>query len=261
MRNARGRTDWPVIDIHCHTSHTDPSTADSLAAAARQFGVRHALLLGDVYAYGANPTPDQVRLINDGTRESIKRYPDFFSGMCFTNPQNPPEFLREEIGRCVRDLGFIGVKLETSLRARDRRMDPIMETARELKLPVLQHAWYKSEADNELESTPADVADLAARFPDVTIIMAHLGGCRIQGVLDVAALANVSVDTSGSQPITGIVEYAVATLGPDRVLYGTEAPGRDFAAQIGRVLGARISDAARARILHGNSERIFGLKV
>lgn len=124
-------------------------------------------------------------------------------------------------------------------------MDPIMATARKLGVPVLHHAWYKSVADNELESTPADIAKLASRFPDVTIVMAHLGGCRIQGVQDVRKHANVSVDTSGSQPMTGIVEYAVRILGADRVLYGTEAPGRDFASQLGRVFGARISDTAR----------------
>jgi hypothetical protein len=254
------RPDWPIVDIHCHTSHTEPETADRLRAGAEENGIRHAVLLGDVYAYGANPTPEQVRAINDGTRESIRRHPDFYSGLCFMNPQNPADFLREEIRRCVRELGFIGVKLETSLAASDPRMDPIMLTARELDLPVLQHAWYKSVADNELESTPADVANLASRFPDVTIIMAHLGGCRIRGVEDIKGHRNVSVDTSGSQPMTGILEYAVAALGADRVLYGTEAPGRDFACQLGRVFGARISDAARGKILHQNAERIFRLE-
>ena len=259
MQDRERRARWPIIDIHCHTSHTDPTTTDTLAEEVRAWGICRALLLGDVYAYGANPTPRQVRTINDGTAESVRRYPDLFSGMCFMNPQNPPSFLDEEIRRCITGLGFVGVKLETSLRASDRRMDPLMETARSLGMPVLQHAWYKAFPDNELESTPADVADLARRHPGVTIVMAHLGGCGIRGVRDVAPLPNVSVDTSGSQPTSGIVEYAVSVLGADRVLYGTEAPGRDIAAQLGRVYGARVTDAVRRRILHDNAARIFRL--
>jgi uncharacterized protein len=250
---------WPVIDVHCHTSHTEPDeTADALAAAARENGIVHALLLGDVYSFGATPTPDQVRLINNGTAASVRRHPGFFSGLCFLNPQNPADTQRDEIRRCVEELGFIGIKLETSLRAHDHRMDPLMEAALALRLPVLQHAWYKSAADNDLESTPGDVAELARRHPAVTIVMAHLGGHRLRGILDVAGLPNVYVDTSGSQPMTGMVEHAVELLGAARVLYGTEAPGRDFAAQIGRVLGARISDADRSMILHGNARRVFG---
>ena len=53
------------------------------------------------------------------------------------------------------------------------------------------------------------MADLAGRHPGVTIIMAHLSGAGVRGVLDVLPCKNVCIDTSGGQPLAGLVEYAV----------------------------------------------------
>ena len=109
------------------------------------------------------------------------------------------------------------------------------------------------------ESTPADIASLAARYPDVPIQMAHLGGARIRGVQDIRPHENISIDTSGSQPIGGLVEYAVKELGADRVVYGSDVPGRDFSAQLGRIYGARLSASDRDKILYRNAHRLISL--
>jgi hypothetical protein len=250
---------WPIIDVHSHPSCTEPASAGRLAEAAREFGVGRMVNLGDVIAFGYHPTPEQIRLINDATSASIAAFPDLFIGFCHVNPEHSAEFSVGEIERCVREHGFRGVKLEATVIARDARLDPVMEAARRLHVPVLHHAWYQAVRETEGESTPADIADLASRFPDVLIIMAHLGGARIRGVLDIRPHENVAVDTSGSQPMSELIEYAVGTIGADRIVYGSDVPGRDFSAQLGRVLGARISDADRRKILAGNAERILGL--
>lgn len=250
----------PVIDVHGHTSCSDPAVADRIAAAAREFGVVRVVNLGDVIGFGYHPTPDQIRLINDETASSVAAYPGLFIGFCHVNPEHPAEFSVAEIERCVLERGFRGVKLEATVVARDARLDPIMEAARRLGVPVLHHAWYQTVGAPEGESTPADIADLASRFPDVPIIMAHLGGARVRGVLDIRPHGNVSVDTSGSQPMGELVEYAVATIGADRIVYGSDVPGRDFSAQLGRILGARISNADRRKILAENAARILGLR-
>ena len=251
---------WPVIDVHAHTSCADAKVAGRIAEAAREFGVSRVVNLGDVIGFGYHPTPEQIRLINDETAASVAAFPDLFIGFCHVNPEHSAGFSVGEIERCVREHGFRGVKLEATVVARDARLDPIMEAARRLGVPVLHHAWYQTVGAPEGESTPADIADLASRFPDVPLIMAHLGGARVRGVLDIRPHENVAVDTSGSQPMGELVEYAVATIGADRIVYGSDVPGRDFSAQLGRILGARISDADRQRILAENAARILGLR-
>jgi predicted TIM-barrel fold metal-dependent hydrolase len=103
------------------------------------------------------------------------------------------------------------------------------------------------------------VATLAKRFPDVRIIMAHLTGDGVRGVQAVKDCRNVVVDTSGAAPESGIVEYAVEQLGADRILYGSDAPIRDFAVAIARITGSRLDAATQRKILHDNAAKLLGL--
>jgi uncharacterized protein len=259
VKTHPARSAWPIVDMHGHTDCKDPASRDRLADAAAEMGVRHILLLGDVIAFGYHPTPEQIRFINDATIADVKARPGFYKGMCHINPENPPDFIVSEIERCVRDNGLVGVKLEATVICTDRRMEPVMETARRLGAFVIHHSWYQSVRTTEGESTPADIADLARRYPDVPIQMAHLGGARVRGILDVRPYENVWIDTSGSQPMGELIEFAVQTIGSGRIVYGSDVPGRDFSAQIGRVTGARIGEADMRRILFENAFRRLGL--
>ena len=89
--------------------------------------------------------------------------------------------------------------------------------------------------------------------------MAHMALDWRYGVDCVADCPNVAVDTSGFDPETGSIEYAVAKLGADRVLYGSDSPGRDVLCQIGKVVAADIPERDRLQILHSNAERLLGL--
>ena len=152
-----------------------------------------------------------------------------------------------------------GIKLWVAVHATDPRLDPIMERAAQLGIPVLHHSWYKMTEYAYNESNPAEIADLARRHPNVNIIMAHLAGVRWRGILDVEDCPNVYVDTSGGQPEGGLVEFAVQRLGAERVVFGSDWPLRDFAVQKARVTGARISEAEKELILGRNVQRLLGL--
>ncbi len=181
---------------------------------------------------------------------------EFFKPFGYVNPAHPHQSVAE-IERCVSKHRMCGVKLWVAVKASDLRVDPIMHCAESVGVPVLQHAWRNTLGGLPGESTPADVADLARRHADVNIIMAHLNGAGLRGIEDVADCPNVFVDTSGGDPESGIVEAAVAALGPSRVVYGSDAAIRHFGTQMGKVLGADIADAVKQDILWNNAARLL----
>ena len=245
-----------IIDIHVHMPAKDRGKVNKILTEARSLGISRLCNLGD-WPLGA--TPDQVVSANNHTMRLARWRPDVFVGFCFLNPNHATNFLLKEITRCVENGNLKGIKLEVERNARSRRLDPIMQACARLNIPVLHHAWYKTVGKVLDESTPADIADLAARHPDTKIIMAHLTAVGIRGVLDIQSYSNVYVDTSGSQPFSGIVEYAVEKLGVERVLYGSDAPIRDFSCQLGRIYGAKISRRDRDRILGLNAKKLLKL--
>jgi hypothetical protein len=182
--------------------------------------------------------------------------PDTFLPFCYVTPVFPDEAVAE-IDRCIRGERMVGVKLWVARRATDSGLDPIMRTAVALGVPVLQHAWLKTTGNLPGESTPADVADLARRHPDARIIMAHLNGAGLRGIEAIVRTPNVVVDTSGGDPESGMVEAAVARLGPKRVVYGSDAPIRHFGVTLGKTLGADLPDAVKQAILWDNAARLL----
>ena len=251
-----------IIDIHTHprlNSHPF-KTMEEIIKSAKKFGVSKLCLLGDVLCFGYKPDENQVREINNLTIKLVRRWPDILTGFCFLNPQNGKKFVYGEIERCIVGERFKGIKLEVAVNARDKRIDPIMRRAEELNVCVLHHSWHKTTGKTPNESDPSDIANLASRFPKVKIIMAHLSAAGMRGVLAVKDLSNVYVDTSGSQPFAGVVEYAIAKLGAERILYGSDIPGRDFSSQLGRIYGANVIEKERRLILGLNAQRLLGLK-
>jgi predicted TIM-barrel fold metal-dependent hydrolase len=253
-----------VIDFHTH-SRLSVGDLGPWIAYTRRCGIDRIVLLGDVLGHGYNPDAAQVREINDGTFALVRKHRELCDGFCFLNPTLESRSCLEELDRC-RSLGARGVKMEVSAFASDERLDPIMRRLGELGLPLLHHSWNtrsmgKLAVPGCHQSDPEDIAILAARFPRVPIIAAHLRPDGLRGIWEVRECPNVSFDTSGGQPITGVIEAAVRLLGAERVLFGSDAyfpVGRDYSAQKACLEAARLSDRARERILGLNALRLLG---
>jgi predicted TIM-barrel fold metal-dependent hydrolase len=260
----RLRSPWPALDVHVHPlacfgPHTVASPAEDarrLAETARRAGVEKMCLFSLHPSCPYEPTPTQWREANDWALAMRDAAPEVFLPFCYVTPAEP-EAAVVEIDRCVAGEGMVGIKLWVTRRATDPGLDPILERAVALDVPVLQHAWDKTTGNLAGESTPADVADLARRHPRARIIMAHLNGAGLRGIEAVAGCPNVVVDTSGGDPQSGIVETAVAALGPARVVYASDAPIRHFGVSLGKILGGELPDAVKRDLLWNNAARLL----
>lgn len=208
------------------------------------------------YPFLEAPTPEQLREQNDQVLRALHDFSDRAFGFVYLSPQHL-EFSLQEFDRCVRQGPMVGVKLWVARRASARELDSIVEAADSMNAVIFQHTWHKTTGNLPGESEPMDVAALAARHPRVPLICGHTGGEWETGIRTIRHLPNVSADLAGSEPTNGFVEMAVRELGAARVIYGSDASGRSFASQLGKVMGADISEADRNLILGENLKRMM----
>jgi uncharacterized protein len=253
----------PIIDFHAHpgvASAYEKVRAQFLPMLkeARSHGVDW-ICISTLADFAPSPTIQQLRESNDSTLRLMEEFPDAVIGLCYANPLCAEDSVKE-ISRCI-DAGMGGIKLLTATACSDSRVDPIAWHAAELGVPILQHAWYKVDDQEARESTPADVATLAARCPKTMLVMAHLTGGGERGISDLIPHPNVHVDTCGSEPEAGVTELAVRKLGARRLIFGTDSGGRGYAASLGKVLGAKLTAKQKELILGGNAARLLARRL
>lgn len=142
---------------------------------------------------------------------------------------------------------------------------PIREHARPIFEFAARHRAILLTHSSEKNSLAADFIPWANEFPEVRLILAHIG-CGGDGDLthQVRAIqqsrqGNVFADTSSARSITpGLIEWAVREVGADRVLFGTDTPLYHAAMQRARIDHADLPVDARRRILWENAVQLFG---
>jgi predicted TIM-barrel fold metal-dependent hydrolase len=246
-----------IIDSHVHITQSNNIDGLIKSASRSDIGILMVCALG-VRGYTSYPTAEEVVAANDFLFDAMERFPDEVGGVCYVNPQHTDESLAE-LDRCIADGPMVGIKLWVAAKASDPSVEPIARKAIELDVPILQHAWNKATGNSDHESTPADVAILAQKFPELRIHMAHLYGAGYHGIADITPYPNIYVDTGGGEPEAAVLEYAVREIGAERILFGSDAPGRGFAVQLGKITGSDISDEVKEMILWKNTKRIYKL--
>ena len=257
----------PIIDIHAHPRSLsvgdDPGWEfiDGIVAYSKSLGVVHTGALGEVLFRRSGFSRVEIEWLNDRNAELANRYDGFFIPFCFLDPTLGREFVKEEVKRCYEVHGFKAIKLEIACNVAHESTHAVFETACEYGFPVLVHATSTDVIeDRNHQSDSADVRAAVLPHPEANVIVAHLTAIGIRGVWNIEDLPNVRVDTSGMQPDAGIIEYAIEHLGVERVLFGSDAYGRDVPPQIGQVLGSKTSKDEMQAMFYDNSASLFGIK-
>jgi len=155
---------------------------------------------------------------------------------------------------------MIGIKLAASRRADDPLLDPICALAREHRVPVLQHIWQHRRRDwpGQEASDAVELCTLAGRHPEVSFILAHIGGGGdwLHSLHAVREVANVYVDLSGSGVDGGMLEACVEAVGVSRLLWGTDLTMDTGWAKL-RYLESLLNKDEAALVRWKNAVRIF----
>jgi predicted TIM-barrel fold metal-dependent hydrolase len=129
-------------------------------------------------------------------------------GVAIVNPRRG-ESAVADLEEAISELGFKGLKL----------MPTVYGYPIELEIPVTVHS-------GGIHCMPSEIALLAARHPDVPIIMDHMGYRYYvdQAIAAARVLPNVYLGTATANNEPGSVLRAMREVGPDRVVYGSNWP-------------------------------------
>ena len=249
-----------IWDLHSHLSGVPGRTPEErmakLLEAADRVGVsKLCVYMGMSWSY--DPSPDDLRKQNDEVLQALQHWSDRCFGFVYLNPKHVEASL-EELERCVAKGPMVGVKLWVAEHCNRASLDAIVTRATELEAVIFQHTWLKITGNLPGESTPMDLAELAARHPKSKLVCGHTGGDWEQGIRAIRKFPNVSVDLGGGDPTAGFTEMALRELGPERILYGSDVGGRSYSSQLAKVFGVEMTNEARRLILAGNLKWLLG---
>ncbi len=141
----------------------------------------------------------------------------------------------------------LGIKIQSVSQKYDilEYADRIFSFANGLKCFVLMHP----------DKTPQMTA-FADKYPDMNLIIAHLGSVAQIDAIENAKHGNVYTDTSGMDSrLNNIIEYAVERVGSEKIFFGTDTYSCGF--QRGRIEYARISGEDKENIFYKNAKKHF----
>ncbi|MCA8984270.1 MAG: amidohydrolase family protein [Planctomycetaceae bacterium] len=191
----------------------------------------------------------------------FERWPDRLLGMIQVNAYDVPRS-REAIRRWIQDGPMIGAYFPgggpAAMTCTHRNVALLVEAVVSAGGVIMQHTWYKTGGkQGPGESTPAELAELARHYPEHSFICAHAGGEWEQGIRAIRGEKNVLIETSGFDATAGFLERAVRELGANRILFGSHLPSRSLGTELGKVLGAELTEADKQRILGTNFRQLL----
>jgi predicted TIM-barrel fold metal-dependent hydrolase len=209
------------------------SPVTALEAAMKESGVERAVILP--IDSGLNQDmPLSMREKTDWHADEVKGKSNLitFVGL---DPRRGEEGLRE-LERAVTDKGCRGWKMypPNGFYPDEEEFYPYYELCVDLGIPIVAHTGFTSRFKHVKYARPVYLDKVAADFPALKIVLAHVGTPWQDEALMVASKnPNVSVDLSGWQHFASTTPFKVyqlmgdakiAKVFPNRMLFGSDYP-------------------------------------
>jgi aminocarboxymuconate-semialdehyde decarboxylase len=264
---------------------------------AAEVGVHVLSATPQTYLYDQDPAMTVATSIlqNDQIAKLVKAHPDRFLGIA-TLPMQAPERAADELTRAVRQLGMRGAMIGSNVVGKnldDPSFEPVWAAAEELGAFMIIHPANVAGVDRlrsyylqNLIGNPLDTTIAAAclvfggvmeRHPKLNVLLVHGGGFvpyqagRWAHGWHVRPEPKVNVKKSPEPWINRFyydtilhakpqLEFLVASVGPTRVLMGSDYPYDMGTGECVRQVDALwIDDADKAAILNNNVVKLLGL--
>ena len=243
-----------IIDVHCHLgydfSFDEVMPLDKIIEKMKKHDVIQIVQPGTTNdVCGAREQHDEIYKL-------CKSYPDKILGMAAPNPHLEDKEYHDEISRCVEELGFVAIKLQTYATATHPNSicgRKVFAAAQKYKIPVMVHTGAGMPF-----AAPINLIPVAKDFPEVKIIMAHCGAILLadEAATSFSLCPNIYGDTSwtpGYLLLNWIRAYG------KRIMFASDLPD-NFKTELSKIKTYGFTDEEQESILKTTAFEVFSLK-
>ncbi len=253
-----------IIDTHAHlgtgSAYQAAGSAERVLKIMDDNGIGQSII-SPMPDY---PTPDGIKdsmVQNDHIAQAIKKYPDRFPrGLGVVQPRHGDRAL-PEVDRIMEQLGLSGLAFDNNysgLAIDNPAMFNIFERAAKYKnVIVMVHTNQYS-----ILEVPFQLGKVVGAFPDITFIAAHpmMSSTHRSASIELAkTYPNLYFDICASSYHQRAMEKAVAAIGEDRLLFGSDNPYYSYCMDKAILLKSNVSEEAKNKIFYKNAKKLFGL--
>ncbi len=214
-----------------------------------------------VYAH----KPDMAEWLNGWAADFAATHPRCIPTATFHPEPSAPRYVDAAIGRGV---GLFKAHVQVGdYDPNDPLLDGVWERIAAARVPVVLHAG-SGPAPGRFTG-PGPVAHLLERYPDLVLIIAHMGLPEYAEFLGLAAAyPDVYLDTTMAftpfterfAPFPDDLRPRLVTLG-DRILFGSDFPNipYGYVDAVDALVGLGLGDDWLRGVLHDNAARLYGL--
>lgn len=254
-----------IIDADTHISPTGEDdmaiTYDELLRCMDRAGVVKAL------TWLRPPYMREIAESNAYVHQAMQQHPDRILGFGWADPRLGLEKAKEAVKRCIYDYGFYGVKLNGAQNSfyidhPDISLPIVDEIAKTGKLLAFHVGTDAYETTH-----PFRVAKIARRFPEVQILMVHMGGVAHHDLSNAAiemAQECPNLTLIGSAVRARAILKAVKLLGASRVCFGSDTPFELMHVEVAKynaLLDGEVTPEEKRMIMAGNIARLMRLDI
>jgi predicted TIM-barrel fold metal-dependent hydrolase len=250
-----------IVDADCHISPEADGlaiTIDDLLARMDRAGVDRAL------CWLKPPYCRDLKAGNRAVHDAAQRHPDRVIGFGWANPRLGMQTALDDVRICLEEYGFAGVKLNGAQEEYyiddEATVQPVIERIAELGGALAFHCG----ADAYEFTHPFRAAKVAERFPELPVLLAHMGGVGHPDLHSAAiefATRHANMHLIASEAKANAILKAIEVLGPERVSFGSDSPFGLMHVEVARfdALLRDADEATRALVMGGSIARVLGV--
>ena len=242
-----------IVDTHGHLGPSPGGQGETheheVLAAMAAHGVSMTLVMPQSLQADERAAHDRVAAF-------AAAHPGRIAGMASISPLWSDQDYLREARRCVRDLGFVAIKLHPSSYATPpthARAEKCFRAAADLGVPLIVHTGMGGPA-----ALPSQLLPRARQFPDLPIVLAHAGYVAYaeEALIVAQECPNIYLEPSWCQYYNA--RRMAQTIGSDRMLMGSDHPA-NLPVELAKWRASGLPESDLANALGRTARRLFQL--